>query len=202
MNPRLHRLARCFGRYLCVLAAVACASTAAVADGPYPERPIKWLVGYPAGGGSDFLARTIAAQLSEQVKQPVLIDNRPGAAGMIGAEAAARSPADGYTVFTADNGILIYNPALYKSVSYNPEKDYAPVGLLARVPLVLVSASSTGIKDLPGALSMLKANPASTVMRRRASAVLITWPWSFSSSAPVSLRYISLTGVPRPRCRT
>jgi tripartite-type tricarboxylate transporter receptor subunit TctC len=159
VNPRLHRLARCFGRYLCVLAAVACASTAAVADGPYPERPIKWLVGYPAGGGSDFLARTIAAQLSEQVKQPVLIDNRPGAAGMIGAEAAARSPADGYTVFTADNGILIYNPALYKSVSYNPEKDYAPVGLLARVPLVLVSASSTGIKDLPGALSMLKANP-------------------------------------------
>ena len=125
----------------------------------YPDRPIKWLVGYPAGGGSDFLARTVAAQLSEQVKQPVIVDNRPGAAGMIGAEVAAKSTPDGYTVFTADNGILIYNAALYKKISYNAEKDYAPLGLLARVPLVLVASSSTNIKNVQGAISMLKAAP-------------------------------------------
>jgi tripartite-type tricarboxylate transporter receptor subunit TctC len=139
---------------------LALGASYAQADPGYPDKPVKWLVGYPAGGGSDFLARTVGNQLAEQLRQPVVIDNRPGAAGMIGAEAAARSPADGYTVFTADNGILIYNPVLYKKVSYSPERDYAPLGLLARVPLVLVAHPDAGLKDMAGAIAALKANPA------------------------------------------
>lgn len=142
------------------LTLAACAAGTAIADTPYPDRPVKWLVGYPAGGGSDFLARTIGTQLAEQLKQPVIIDNKPGAAGMIGAEAAAKSAADGYTLFTADNGILIYNPVLYRKISYDPVRDFAPLGLLARVPLVLVAAPNAGIRNLAGAIAAMKANPS------------------------------------------
>ena len=145
-------------RRVCALALLSLGALTAHAD--YPDKPIKWLVGYPAGGGSDFLARTVAAQLSEQLKQPVVIDNKPGAAGMIGADAAAKSPADGYTVFTADNGILIYNPVLYKKVSYNPDRDFAPLGVLARVPLVLVAAPNASFTNLSGAIAAIKANPS------------------------------------------
>jgi tripartite-type tricarboxylate transporter receptor subunit TctC len=137
---------------------LACAAISA-AHAAYPDKPIRWLVGYPAGGGSDFLARTLGHQLADQLKQPVIIDNRPGAAGMIGADAAAKSSPDGYTLFTADNGILIYNPVMYKKIPYNPEKDFAPIGLIARVPLVLVASAGTKLPNLASAIAAMKANP-------------------------------------------
>jgi tripartite-type tricarboxylate transporter receptor subunit TctC len=147
-------------RSLAVSAALLTVPGIAPAQSAYPDRPVRWLVGYPAGGGSDFLARTVGAQLAEQLRQPVIIDNKPGAAGMIGADAAAKAPPDGYTIFTADNGILIYNPALYKKISYNPERDYASIGLLARVPLVLVASPESGLKTIASAVADLKAKPA------------------------------------------
>ncbi len=156
----MNRMSSLFLRCLAVLAAVMVTLGIAQAQSPYPDRPVKWLVGYPAGGGSDFLARTVGAQLAEQLRQPVIIDNKPGAAGMIGADAAAKAAPDGYTIFTADNGILIYNPVLYKKVSYNPERDFASIGLLARVPLVLVASPESGLKDIAGTIAELKAKPA------------------------------------------
>jgi tripartite-type tricarboxylate transporter receptor subunit TctC len=143
---------------LCVLAS-AWAASPVHAQSAYPNKPIKWVVGYPAGGGSDFLARTVGSQMAEQLRQPVVIDNKPGAAGMIGADLVAKSPGDGYTVFTGDNGILVYNPLLYKTISYNPEKDFAALGLVARVPLILVASAGAGVSDLNGAVSAIRAAP-------------------------------------------
>lgn len=109
----------------------------------YPSRPVRWVVAYPPGGGTDILARAVGAQLARQLHQPVVIDNRPGGAGIIGAEHVARSASDGYTLFTGDNGTLVYNSALYKSLRYDPPKDFASVSLLGRFPLVLLTSNES-----------------------------------------------------------
>ncbi|MBI2769247.1 MAG: tripartite tricarboxylate transporter substrate binding protein [Burkholderiales bacterium] len=125
----------------------------------FPSHPIRWLVGFPAGGGTDFLARTVGQQLSQQLGQPVVIDNKPGAAGSIAAETAARSPADGYTVLSADNAVLVYNPVLYKKLGYEPGRDFAPVGLMARFPLILVVPSGSSITTVQQWIDEVKKAP-------------------------------------------
>jgi len=146
--------------------ALLLAGLAAAAGGPvmaqapgFPSKPVKWIVGYPAGGGTDYLARAIGAQMSGQLGQQVIIENRAGAGAIIGAEAAARSPGDGYTVFTADNGVLVYNPALYKKLPYDPGRDFAPIGLMARAPLLIVTAPNAQFRNAAELLDTLKKNP-------------------------------------------
>lgn len=139
--------------------ALALAAPHASAQATYPTKPLRWVVGYPAGGGTDFLARTVGAQLSQQIGQPVLVDNRPGAGAIIASENVARSPGDGYTVFTADNGVLVYNAALYKKLPYDPEKDFAPIGMMGRSPLIITAAPNAGIADAKALLAALKASP-------------------------------------------
>jgi tripartite-type tricarboxylate transporter receptor subunit TctC len=140
-------------------AATALGLPAAARAQSFPHKPVKWIVGYPAGGGTDFLARTIAAQMSGQLGQQVVIENRAGAGAIIGAEAAAHSPGDGYTLFTADNGVLVYNPALYKKLPYDASRDFAPIGLMARAPLLIVAAPSAQIRSAAELMDMLKKNP-------------------------------------------
>ena len=142
-----------------MLGALAAAAGGARAQGSWPAKPVRWIVGYPAGGGTDYLARTIGAQLATQLGQQVVIDNRAGAAAIIGADAAAHAPPDGYTVFTADNGVLVYNPALYKKLPYDPGRDFAPVGLMARAPLLIAAAPNAGLRDAADLLARLKKNP-------------------------------------------
>lgn len=125
----------------------------------YPAKPLRWIVPYPPGGGSDFLARTLGAQLERQLGQPVVIENRPGAATMIGAEAAARAAPDGYTLLTADNGTLVFNSALYRKIPYDPARDFAPVGLMARFPLILVTNPSTGYKTAGDLIAAARQRP-------------------------------------------
>ena len=126
---------------------------------PYPSKPIRWVVGYPPGGGTDGLTRNIGQQISKQLGQPVVVENRPGAGAAIAADHVARSTPDGYTLMTADNGILIYNPVLYKSITYNPKKDFSPVGLLAKVHLLLVTSPKSGIKDAKQLFDHIAKNP-------------------------------------------
>lgn len=125
----------------------------------FPAKPVRWVVGYPAGGGTDFLARTAGAQLSQQLGQPVLVDNRPGAGAIIASENVARSPADGYTVFSADNGVLVYNPALYKKLPYDAEKDFAMIGMMGRSTLVITAAPNAGLADAKALIAALKTSP-------------------------------------------
>ena len=147
-----NRLVRC----LAVLSLAAAASASAQT---FPAKPIRWLVPYAAGGGSDFLARTVAQTLSTQVGQPVLVDNKPGGNTALAAAETARAPADGYTVLSADNGTLVFNPALYKSLSYSPTKDLAPVTLMGKFPMILVVGANSGITTAKDFIAKAKAKP-------------------------------------------
>lgn len=147
-----------FARGLAVLSLAALAS-AASAQTTFPAKPIRWLVPYAAGGGSDFLARTVAQTLSTQVGQPVLVDNKPGGNTALAAAETARAPADGYTVLSADNGTLVFNPALYKSLSYSPTKDLTPVTLMGKFPMILVVGANSGFASAKDFIAQAKAKP-------------------------------------------
>ena len=137
---------------------LALGASAATAQA-YPSKSIRWLVPYPAGGGADFLARTIGQQLSTQIGQPVVIENKPGGNTAIAASEVARAPADGYTVLTADNGTMVFNTALYSKLSYNPDKDLTPVTLMGRIPMILVAGPASDAKDAKDFIAKAKAQP-------------------------------------------
>ena len=137
---------------------LALGATTAVAQA-YPSKPIRWLVPYPAGGGSDFLARTIGQALSTQVGQPVVVDNKPGGNTAIAAAEVARAPADGYTVLSADNGTMTFNTALYSKLTYNPDKELTPVTLMGRFPMILVVGPASDAKDAKDFVAKAKAAP-------------------------------------------
>src|SRR5690606_19309874 len=120
------------------LAALPLLAPAGAAAQDYPGKPLRWIVPYAAGGGSDFLARTIGQGLSARIGQPVEVDNKPGGKAAIGASETARAAPDGYTMLSADNGTLVFNPVLYKQLSYDAGKDLAPVTLMGRFPMILV----------------------------------------------------------------
>lgn len=125
----------------------------------YPSKPIKLVVGYTPGGTTDILARAVAHKLSEKLGQPVVVDNRPGAAGGIGAEVVAESEPDGYTLLMATASSHGINPAVYSNLSYDPVKDFEPVAFIASVPLVLAVNPSLGVKDTPGLVALIKEKP-------------------------------------------
>ncbi|MBB3181268.1 tripartite tricarboxylate transporter substrate binding protein [Variovorax sp. Sphag1AA] len=129
----------------------------AFAQQAFPTKSVRWVVPYAAGGGSDFLARTIGQTWSTQAGQPVLVDNKPGGNTALGASEVARAAADGYTVLSADNGTLVFNPVLYKSLSYNPTKDLAPVTLMGRFPMILVVGPGIQVKDAKDFIAQAKA---------------------------------------------
>ena len=140
--------------------AFLCAPLPAAAQS-FPDRPIKLIVPFGAGSAVDTIARAIAAQVAEQTGQGVLVDNRTGANGIIAAEAAAKSPADGYTLFMPNDGIMAANPALHAKLPYDPIKDFAPVTLTSTVPLVLVGNPAFAAKTVPELIALAKAKPGS-----------------------------------------
>ena len=147
-------------RLIVALSAVPLAlAGGAVLAQSYPSKPIRWVVPYPAGGGTDFLTRTLGQQLSTQVGQPVVVDNKPGAGTALAASEVARSAPDGYTVMTADNGTLVFNQFLYKKLSYNPEKDLTPITLMGRFPMILVVAQGSDVKDAKDFIAKAEASP-------------------------------------------
>jgi tripartite-type tricarboxylate transporter receptor subunit TctC len=127
----------------------------------FPERPVTWIVAYAAGGGSDTLARILAEAMAPTLGQTLVIENKPGGATNIGASAAAKAEPDGYTVFTADNGTLVFNPALFKKLPYDPAKDFRPVGLMARFPLLLAVRLDSVSMDVKGLVERARAEPGS-----------------------------------------
>lgn len=126
----------------------------------YPERPVRLVVPYPSGASSnDILARQIAPKLTERLGHNVVVDNRSGASGNIGAELVARSPADGHTLLYGTGGLFSIGPHLYKKLAYSPDKDLAPVALVAVVPYMLVINASLPVKNLPEFIAYAKARP-------------------------------------------
>lgn len=128
---------------VCLLAVAASASAQT-----YPTKPIEWVVPYPAGGGTDVVARMLADAMGKTLGQTIIITNKPGAATNIGADYVAHARADGYTLLSADTGTLAANPTLYSKLNYSAEKDFAPVGLMARFPMILVVNPKVPVKNL------------------------------------------------------
>lgn len=124
----------------------------------YPNRPIEWVVPYPAGGGTDIVARVLGQGMGELLGQPMVITNKPGAATNIGADYVARAKPDGYTLLSADTATLAANPFLYSRLSYNVEKDFAPVGLTVRFPMILVVNPDLPAKNLQEFTAWLKSH--------------------------------------------
>jgi tripartite-type tricarboxylate transporter receptor subunit TctC len=139
---------------------LACLAAPAQAQS-FPDRPIKLIVPFGAGSAVDTIARAVAAQAAEQLGQPVQIENRTGANGIIAAEAVARSAPDGYTLFMPNDGIMAANPALHAKLPYDPIKDFAPVTLTSTVPLVLVGNPAFAAKTVPELIALAKAKPGS-----------------------------------------
>jgi tripartite-type tricarboxylate transporter receptor subunit TctC len=123
---------------LTALACIGLAGPTPLAAQAYPDRPIKWMIGYPAGGASDFLARILASKMGPELTQPFVIENRTGAAGILAMDATAKAPADGYTIANTGNGELVYNLGLYKKLPYDADNDFSLIGTIAKIPLVLI----------------------------------------------------------------
>lgn len=141
------------------VAFLAFAASAAGAQ-TYPFKTIEWVVPYAAGGGSDVVARALSEPMSHSLGQTIVINNKPGAATNIGADYAARAKPDGYTLLTGDTATLAANPSLYSKLTYNAAKDFTPVGLMARFPMVLVVNPAVPAKNLKEFLTWAKAHPA------------------------------------------
>ena len=112
---------------------------------PYPAKPIRFIVSFPPGGSSDLIVRAIAPRMGERLGQPVVVENRPGAGGMLGVDAVAKAAPDGYTIGLAAAGALSSNISLYPTMPYHPEKDLAPVSMLAMIPFFLIAHPSQAL---------------------------------------------------------
>ena len=129
------------------------------ANQEYPNRPLRYIVAFPPGGASDIIARLVTPALSEGFGQQVIIDNRGGAAGTIGAEIAARATPDGYTLFACNIASLAVSPALYKKLGYDPERDFAPIGLIGSNPNALAIHPSIPAATVAEFIAFAKARP-------------------------------------------
>jgi tripartite-type tricarboxylate transporter receptor subunit TctC len=125
----------------------------------YPTRPVTLVVPFPPGGGNDAMARIVGEKLGEALGQRIVVENKGGAGGVLGTTSVARATPDGYTLLLGHTGTLGINPFLYKNVTYDPKKDFAPVGLIARIPLVMVVNPSVPAKSVSEFISHAKERP-------------------------------------------
>jgi tripartite-type tricarboxylate transporter receptor subunit TctC len=144
-----------------ILLALALAAVAAPAQAQtdYPNKPIRIIVGFAAGGGNDIFARLVGAKLAELIGQNVIIENRPGAGARLGNEYAANQPADGYTLLVAASGGMSIASAIYPKLAYHPTKNFAPLTMIANFPLILVVPADHPAKDVKELAVWMKANP-------------------------------------------
>jgi len=144
-------------------ALVTALATAALAQG-YPNKPVKIIVPFAPGGNVDITARLVAPGLTEALGQPVIVENKPGAGGTIGADFVAKSPADGYTLLMGSNSTFSVAPSLYPRNPYDPLKDFAPVIVIASAPFVLVTHPGLAAKDARELVALAKATPGKLTM--------------------------------------
>jgi len=136
----------------------------------YPVKPVRFIVPYPPGGGTDLVGRAIAAKISEPLGQQVIVDNRPGAQGNVGTSVALKSPADGYTMVLSYVGTVAMNPWLYKSIGYDSQKDFAHISLATVQPYVVVANPVVPVKNLKELAALAKAQPGRLTFASSAAA--------------------------------
>jgi tripartite-type tricarboxylate transporter receptor subunit TctC len=177
--------------FLTLLLALACAAPGAAQT--WPAKPIRWIVPFPPGGANDITARVVAERLNRSLGQPVVVENRPGAAGTIGTELVAKSPADGYTLVSISDTITLA-PHLYPKIGFHPIKDFAAVTQLARQPVVLAAHPSLGVNSLAELVAFVKKNPGlgyATAGAGTQQHVAAEW---FASLAGIKLTHVPYKG--------
>lgn len=177
-------------KIMAVLAIVCLPALAAAQN--WPSKPIKMIVPFPAGGGTDFIGRLAAKQLGDRLGQTVFVDNRGGANGAIGAQALAQSPPDGYTLATISDGPTVINPLLYEKNPYHPLRDFVPVAMMIKFPSMLTAHPSTGLRSVADLIAQAKAKPGALNYSSGGTG-------NFSHLGPELLAYqagIKLTHVP------
>lgn len=145
--------------FFAALAGVLLPWAGALAQDKFPSKPIRLVVAFAVGGGTDIPARVLAARMSEILGQQIIVDNRPGAGGNLGSDVVAKAPPDGYTMLLGSISAMAINPGLYKKMPYDPLKDFEPIGLAAIGPIALVTHKSVPANDLPSLIKLIKDNP-------------------------------------------
>ena len=140
------------------------ATTGACAQAAYPAKPIRLIVPFPPGGGTDMIARTVAQKLTETLKWTIVIDNRPGAGGNLGVDTAAKSPPDGYTLVMGQTSNLAINPTLYRKLPYDPLKDLVPVVLVSNSPIVVAVPEQSPFKTFADVVAAAKKAPGKVTL--------------------------------------
>ena len=147
-------------RALAATVLMATASVAAAQAQDYPNKPVRIVVPYPPGGTTDIITRVLAKGMSETWKQPVLVENRGGASGMIGTEVVAKSPGDGYTLLSTGSGPHVVNVSLFPKIPYDPIKDFEPIGMVISIPLLMVAPANAPYSTVTEFVAWAKQNKA------------------------------------------
>src|SRR5262245_30078691 len=158
MNPLVHSGPSLRCAVLGMLLAVAAAASA-IAQAEFPSRPLKVIVPQPPGGGFDFVGRTLAEALGKQLAQSVVVENRPGSGTLVGTEAAAKSPADGYTLLVGSVSNLALNPWLYTTLPYDSQRDFEPLGVAVTYSYTLMARKDLAVTSLADLVRQARARP-------------------------------------------
>ena len=182
---------------LCGIAMVCSVAAACAADG-YPAKPVRWIVPFPPGGGTDLISRTVAAKLGEAWKVQVVPDNRPGSGGTIGMGMAAKSPADGYTIVLGQASNIAVAPGLYAKLPYDPLRDFLPVTQVIAAPLVIVSHPSFPAKSAKELVARAKAQPGAITFGSPGNGTIGHLSMELlKSMAKIDMLHIPYTGASR-----
>jgi tripartite-type tricarboxylate transporter receptor subunit TctC len=157
-------------------AIVGCVPPVALAQA-YPSKPVRVVIPFPPGQATDVIGRVVVQKLGDALGKGFIVDNRPGANGIVGIETVVKSPADGYTLLVTPSGSLVINPSLYSKLSYEPLKDLAPIALLGLIPLVVVVHPSLPVKTIPQLVALARAKPGAL---------------SYASSGPGSAQHLAM----------
>ena len=187
MRSRLQRI-------LWVLAVVA-APLAEAQTPAYPARAIHLVVGAPVGSGMDLGTRILAERLRDDLGQPVIVENKPGADGIVAARAVATAAPDGYTLLPSTNSQMTINPIVVRDLSYDPLRDFAPIAMYMRVPMILVVNASLPVNSVAELIAYAKANPG-LLNYGSGSSVFMFITENFKSLAGIDMRHIPYNGVP------
>ena len=179
-------------------AALGAAASPALAQ-PYPSKPITYIVPFTPGGTTDVIGRTIAQGLAPALGQPVVVDNKPGAAGAVGATTVAKAKPDGYTLLGGTISTHAINASLYKDLPYDPIKDFEPITLVGFIPNALYVDANLPIKNVQELITFLKNNPTRSARSRRPARARRRT--SRASSSPISSASSSITSRTRARRR-
>lgn len=188
-------MARMLG--IALFLAIAFVAGTAAAQGTYPSQPVRIIVPFPAGGTTDIVARLVAQRMSESMGQPVIVDNRGGAGGTIGATAVAKAAPDGYTLLVHNIAFVTASAslALANRLSYDIEKDFAPISMLVSVPIVLVAQPSVPAGNIRELAAWLRANPAKSYGSTGPGSMANLWPELLKSLESVEVQHVPFRGA-------